>query len=158
MVARTSRKVLVQRPGRIRTDGHDRSAWADPVQSAELELVSTQMLKQILTSRDDADRKAVASAAKTSADGVLVRHPGSGRFEIIDDEELQAILDSNKGLPKINRPADATLEPLRDYVNDDELSLVSTQALRKVLASDDEEEEISPAIDADGGFNPYDSA
>jgi len=150
------RRVLVQRPSRIRTDGHGRSAWADPVHSAELELVSTQMLKQILTSRDDTERKAVASAAKTSADGVLVRHPQSGSFEIIEDEELQAILDLNTGLPKIRRPADPTLEPLRDYVEFEELSLVSTQALRKVL-SDDDQDEISLSIDADDDFNPYDN-
>lgn len=153
----TSAKVLVKRPSRIRTDGTGRSVWADPVESAELELVSTQMLKQILTSRDDAERKSIESAAKTSADGVLARHPASGRFEVIDDEELQAILDNNKGLPEISRPADAMLEPLRDYVEDDKLSLVSTQALRKVLNhADDDNDDIDITVEAGGGFNPYD--
>jgi len=158
MSENTSRKVLVKRPGRIRTDGSGRSAWADPVDSAELELVSTQMLKQILTSRDDTERKAVESAASTSADGVLARHPASGRFEVIGDEELQAILDNNQDLPAISRPADATLEPLRDYVEDDHLSLVSTQALRKVLNEDavEDGDDNKVAIDAGGGFNPYD--
>ena len=153
----TSGKVLVKRPSRIRTDGSGRSVWADPVESAELELVSTQMLKRILTSRDDTERKAVESAANTSADGVLARHPASGRFEVIEDEELQAILDNNKGLPEISRPADAMLEPLRDYVEDDKLSLVSTQALRKVLNNaDDDKDDSDIAVDAGGGFNPYD--
>jgi hypothetical protein len=149
----TSRKVLVQRPCRIRTDGHGRSVWADSVESAEFELVSTQTLKQILTSRDDTDRKAIASAANTSTSGVLARNPASGSFEIIDDDELQVILDSNKGLPRISRPADATLEPLRDYAAEDQLSLVSTQALRKVL--NDDESNDAPGT-AGGGFNPYD--
>ena len=149
-----SRKVLVKRPSRIRTDGNGRSVWADPVESAELELVSTQMLKQILTSRDDTDRKAVESAAGTSADGILARHPASGRFEIIDDDELQAILDSNQGLPKVSRPADATLEPLHDYVEEDHLSLVSTQALRKVLTEDTDDNSV--VVEAGAGFNPYD--
>jgi len=157
MSADTSGKVLVKRPSRIRTDGSGRSVWADPVESAELELVSTQMLKQILTSRDDTERKAIESAANTSANGVLARHPASGRFEVIDDEELQAILDNNKGLPEISRPADAMLKPLNDYVEDDKLSLVSTQALRKVLKhADDDKDDSDIAVDADGGFNPYD--
>jgi hypothetical protein len=153
----TSGKVLVKRPSRIRTDVSGRSVLADPVESPELELVSTQMLKRILTSRDDTERKAVESAANTSADGVLARHPASGRFEVIDDEELQAILDNNKGLPEIRRPADAMLKPLHDYVEDDKLSLVSTQALRKVLNhADDDKDDSDIAVDAGGGFNPYD--
>jgi hypothetical protein len=154
MADQTSRKVLVKRPTRIRADGSGRSVWADPVESAELELVSTQMLKQILTSRDDTERKAIENIANISANGVLARHPTTGGFEIIADDELQAILDDNQGLPKISRPADATLEPLRDYVDDEQLSLVSTQALRKVLNDDDVAEEELPAND--GGFNPYD--
>lgn len=157
MSENTSRKVLVKRPSRIRTDGTGRSVWDDPVETAELELVSTQMLKQILTSRDDTERKAIESAANTSADGVLARHPASGRFEVIDNEELQAILDTNQGLPEVSRPADATLEPLHDYVEDGQLSLVSTQALRKVLKHDDDDKDDSNVVvDAGGGFNPYD--
>ncbi len=158
MSDRESKKVLVKRPGRISTDGRGRSVWADPVESAELELVSTQMLKTILTSRDKADRKAIEKVASTSAEGILARSPESGKFEIIDDDELQAILDVNQDLPKLSRPADATLEPLRDYA-DDELSLVSSQALRKVISDDIEDSANDADAEADtAGFNPYDSA
>ena len=162
MSDRVSRKVLVQRPSRVRTDGHGRSVWADPVESAELELVSTQMLKVILSSRDDSERKAIEETVRTDTDGVLARHPNSGRFEIIDDEELQAILDANQDMPQVTRPADATLEPLRDYVDEDGLSLVSTQALRKVLGHEepiaDESPEAENVACEAGGFNPYDNA
>ena len=150
----SSSKVLVRRPARITTDGHGRSVWADPVESAELELVSTQMLKVMLTSRDQGERRAIEDAARTTTEGVLARHPASGRFEIIDDDELQAILDENQGLPKITRPADATIEPLRDYVDDSALALVSTQALRKVL---DDAPEAPQAVRKAVGFNPYDN-
>ena len=61
-----SRKVLVKRPTRITTDGHGRSVWADPVDSAELELVSTQMLKVMLTSRDQQDLDAIRAAAAST--------------------------------------------------------------------------------------------
>ena len=155
-----SRKVLVRRPARITTDGHGRSVWADPVESAELELVSTQMLKVMLTSKDRQDLDAVEAAASGAEEGVLVRHPESGGFEIISDDELQEILETNDDLPAISRPADATLEPLKDYEDEDQLSLVSTQALRRVLGGDEDEEdteEVEQLFDAGGGFNPYDN-
>lgn len=152
----TSKKVLVRRPRKIAADGHGRSVWVDPVESAELELVSTQMLKVMLSSRDDAERKAIEQAADTAVNGVLARDPANGQFEIIDDDELQAILSENQGLPEMSRPADATLEPIRDYVDEEHLSLVSTQALRKVL-SDDDTEQPEPAANDPAGFNPYDA-
>ena len=153
-------KVLVKRPSKIRSDGHGRSVWADPVESAELELVSTQTLKQILSSNDDKNRKSIADLATTAGDGVLVRDPATGMFKIIDDEELQQILDDDDSLPKLSRPSDATLEPLHDYSDDDHLSLVSTQALRRILPGDesDKDEVDDKEEDAiDTGFNPYDS-
>jgi hypothetical protein len=152
----TPKKVLVRRPPRIASDGHGRSVWVDPVESAELELVSTQMLKVMLSSRDDGERKAIEAAADTSVNGVLARDPANGQFEIIEDDDLQAILDDNQGLPKLSRPADATLEPIRDYVDDESLSLVSTQALRKVLHDDDSQGAETPTIEP-AGFNPYDA-
>lgn len=156
MSATATKKVLVRRPAKVAADGHGRSVWIDPVESAQLELVSTQMLKVMLSSRDDADRKAIEEAADTSANGILARDPVNGQFEIIEDDELQAILNENQGLPKMSRPADATLEPIRDYVDEDHLSLVSTQALRKVLRNGDDQETDS-AAKAATGFDPYDA-
>ena len=155
----TTKKVLISRRVKVAQDDHGRSDWVDPVESAELELVSTQMLKVMLTSRDDADRQAIKEVADNATDGVLARDPANGEFAIIDEDELQAILDNNQDLPKLTRPADATLGPLRDYANDDQLSLVSAQALRKVLSDDDddaEEPEMTPGESA--GFNPYHSS
>lgn len=90
-------------------------------------------------------------------DGVLVRDPATGIFKIIDDEELQQILDNEKGLPQLSRPSDVTLEPLHDYVDEDHLSLVSTQALRRVLKDDSDEVKTNEETGPDTGFNPYDS-
>ena len=127
-------RVLVRRPSKIKTDGHGRSVWADPVESAELELVSTQSLKQILSVQWMLRiEKSIEELAATVGGGVLVRDPATGMFKIIDDEELQQILDNEKGLPQLSRPSDVTAEPLHDYVDDDHLSLVSTQALRRVF-------------------------
>lgn len=124
--------------------------------SAELELVSTQMLKVMLSSRDARERQAIEDAANGSGDGVLARNPQDGQFEIIDDDELQAILDVNQGLPKISKPADATLEPLKDYADDEQLSLVSTHALRKVLHGDADESANDADVSGEAtGFDPY---
>lgn len=153
-----SKRVLVRRPSRIKTDGQGRSVWADPVESAELELVSTQMFKAMLTSRDQSEMNAIERVANSSEDGVLARNPESSSFEIISDDELHEILAANDNLPPVKKPADAILEPLKDYPDDDQLSLVSTQALRRVLNRDQSDAASEPELlDEDGGgFNPYD--
>jgi hypothetical protein len=152
----TPNKVLVRRPTKIKTDSRGRSEWADPVESAELELVSTQTLKQILSSNDQQNRKAIEDAASTATDGVLARDPVTGFFEIIDDDDLQAILEFNSDLPKLSRPVDVTLEPLHDYADNEKLSLVSTMALRKVLAKDIDDSTPETEVDA-SGMEPYNS-
>lgn len=141
------------------TDGHGRSVWADPVESADLELVSTQMLKVMLTSKNQQDRQAIEAVACGNDEGVLARNPENGGFEIISDEDLEEILAANEDLPTVSKPADATLEPLKDYVDDEQLALVSTQALRRVL-DDVGEPAAAPGDleDTGGGFNPYDNA
>jgi hypothetical protein len=133
-----------------------RSTEANSGDSAELELVSTQMLKQILSSNDVENRRAIGDAAKTPKDGVLARDPETGFFEIIDEDELQAIVDSGQDLPKLRRPSDVTAEPLHDYADDEHLSLVSAQALRQVIVDDEEQADEAESSDAeDGDFNPY---
>ena len=152
----TPNKVLVRRPTKIRTDSRGRSVWADPVESAKLELVSTQTLKQILSSSDQQNRKAIEEAANTATDGVLARDPATGYFEIIDDADLQVILDTNSDLPKLTRPVDVTLEPLHDYADDESMSLVTTMALRKVLAKGDNDSLVDTEVDS-SGMDPYNS-
>ena len=148
-------RILVRRPSIRAADRGDISVPADPAEGAELELVSTQMLKQILSSSDKEDRKAVNDVASGGVEGVLARDPTTGYFEIIDDDDLQTILDENKQLPKLSRPSDVTLEPLHDYADPEHLSLVSTQALRHVLDSEDEKDQA--VDDDDHSFNPYDN-
>ena len=144
-----SARVLVRRPSSAKVSSDS------AVAGNELELVSTQMLKQILSSNDVQNRKGVEDAAKSTGDGVLARDPATGYFEIIDEDELKAIVDSGQDLPKLSRPADVTVVPLHDYADSEHLSLVSIQALRRVLDGGDEQEEAEAA--EVGGFNPYQS-
>ena len=154
--------VRIRRPAKVTTDERGRTVWADTVETAELELVSTAELQKILASPDDDTRSAIQSIIREEEEGVLARDPATGLFEIISDAELKAILE-NSDLPKMRRPADLTLEPAnRKQVGDDEeLSLVSTQVLRKILAKDSPNA-ASPATDKlprdeGGGFDPYNS-
>ena len=152
-----SAQVLVRRPSKIDANRGGDSVRADPAKGTELELVSTQMLKQILSSRDEKNRKAIEDAATGAGEGVLVRDTATGYFEIIDEDDLQAIIEDNQQLPKLSRPSDVTVEPLHDYADRDHLSLVSTRALRNVLGTEDEQDQAA-ATDVDPrDFDPYGS-
>jgi hypothetical protein len=154
-------RIRIPQPAKIKSDGGGRSVWNDPIDTIEFELVSTQMLRTMLDSKDDKQLKAIEDIADTGEQGVLARNAGNGAFEIIDDIDLQAILDSDPGLPKVSRPSDITLVPLAEDAESagEELSLVSTQALRKVLGKPPEKDakpkvELKPG----GGFDPYNSS
>jgi len=150
--------VKIVRSPKIAMDAGGRSVCLDPVETANLELVSTAMLKQILSSDDQFQKQKIRDAAG-GKDGVLAHNIESDRFEIIDDADLQAILDSSpKGVEAI-KAADAVLEPLSNLtdIDDEEMSLVSTQALRVMLSTEGkglEMDEIDGLADADGS-DPY---
>jgi hypothetical protein len=116
------------------------------------------MLHKILESSDDDARSAIERIVSGQEEGVLARDPATGLFEIISDADLQSILKDNDSLPKIARPAEVTLEPVRPKAadRDDELSLVSTQVLRKILHKD-APTPVAKKKDRGGGFDPYNS-
>ncbi|MEX2125359.1 MAG: hypothetical protein WD795_15810 [Woeseia sp.] len=166
--------VRIRRPGKVTTDERGRSVWAETIETAELELVSTSELQKILAATDDDTRSAIERVVTGEAQGVLARDPATGLFEIISDADLQAILDSNHDLPKTartTRPPDVTLEPASSKAAKagEELSLVSTQVLRKILGKE-KPKTAKPATpgksgkpstdksrDKSGGFDPYNS-
>jgi hypothetical protein len=162
MSERDPSKVIVRRPSKIKTDGRGRSVWVDSIKTAELELVSTQMLKKVLQSDDKDSRASIEQAVDCASDGVLARDPATGIFEVIDDDDLRAILDSESDLPPVTHSADVVLEPLSNEADSaaDELSLVSTQMLRKVLGKAKPEKEGSAPEEneKDRSFNPYDNS
>ena len=155
--------IRIRRPARVTTDDRGRTVWRDTIETAELELVSTAELQKILASADDDTRSAIQSIIREEGDGVLARDPATGLFEIISDADLQAILESNDHLRKMRRPEEVPTQSAstKQQNEDEELSLVSTQVLRKILASDTPET-ASPrrdklAEDKGGGFDPYNS-
>jgi hypothetical protein len=163
--------VRIRRPAKVTTDNRGRSVWAETIETAELELVSTSELQKILDSTDDDTRSAIERVVTGEEEGVLARDPATGLFEIISDADLQSILDSNDDLAKAvhtTRPADVTLEPVSRNAASagEELSLVSTQVLRKILGKDSPKaakkpttatQPVKPGKDKSGGFDPYNS-
>ena len=152
--------VRLVRRGKVTTDDRGRSVWAEPVADAELELVSTQMLQQMLES-DDEERKEQLKTASTASDGVLARNTSTEEFEIINDDDLKAALSVAEDSSGPGRVADVIYEPVVDDAGQDdaeELSLVSTQMLRTMLGTDEEPEDAVKAQEEDGGgFDPYNS-
>jgi len=147
------RTVRIVKDSRVGTDERGRTVWTGPVETAELELVSTVMLRKIIDSGDK------ASAEK---EGILARDASSDEFRIIDDEDLKAAIDSAAGAASHAPHADVVQEPvIRSTEQAEELSLVSTQALRFMLGQDE-----APADPDDddalpgkgGGFDPYNNA
>jgi len=91
-------------------------------------------------------------------DGVLARDTATGHFEILDDADLQKIIKQHMKLPGQEKLADVIYEPAFDNDNSiDELSLVSTLALKKILKDEDVDEPVVEGCDG-AGFNPYDSS
>jgi len=151
--------IRIQRGEKVGIDDQGHSVWTKPVESLELELVNTVMLKKILDSDDDEKKQRIKSLAG-EGEGVLAKNPESQDFEIISDEELAMALEASDHEPEFSRPADVVLEPVASEVGEEELSLVSTQVLRKMLLHDDDDSSVEPELDEQddsGGYNPYDS-
>lgn len=146
--------VKIVRKPKVVTDDRGRNVWSDPVATADLELVSTQMLRQLIEAGDQSAKEQIRDAA-VGKEGLLAHNTSSDRFEIISDEELQQILDSGHELHEARNFVDVINEPMADIADpNEELELVSTQLLRQMLdsaASPSGDDEASP----DTGFDPY---
>ena len=132
----------ILRSAKVKTDEHGRTVWADSVDTANLELMSSQKLQQVIEAQD-ADTTAQLRKLTDGEDGLLARNIDNGDFEIVSDEELQQLMDGT------DTEADT------EHADEEKLQLVSTQMLRVAMNPEDEE---SAAADepAKSGFNPYD--
>ncbi|NOX68540.1 MAG: hypothetical protein GXP15_05085 [Gammaproteobacteria bacterium] len=146
-------------PAKIRIDDQGRSVWADAVETAQFELVSTQQLQTLLASDDIEGRRSIEAIATDNGDGVLVRDAATGLFEIIDDFDVQAILDEEQQRPRDATATASLATPSTDNaVPVEPLSLVSTQMLRKVLDTETKSDAKLKSDDGGGGgFDPYNS-
>jgi len=144
----------ILRSSKVSTDDRGRTVWTDPVETARFELMSTQMLKQVIDAGDAGDTAKLQEMA-SGEEGLIARDMTDGRFEVISDEELQHILDGTEEEFAAKRAKDAQELAEETAEAEDDLELVSTQMLRVILGTEpDEQEEIAK----ESGFNPYDNS
>jgi len=146
--------VKIVRKPKVVTDDRGRTVWSDPIETANLELVSTQMLRQLIESDDQSAKDQIRDAAG-SKDGLLAHNTDSDRFEIISDAELQQILDGGHELHEARNFVDAIDEPMSDTADaEEELELVNTELLRQILGTDAASLKDDHGSQ-DTGFDPY---
>jgi hypothetical protein len=156
--------IRIRRPAKVTTDERGRTVWAGEVETAELELVSTGQLEQLLAGSDEESRTAIERALQGDAEGVLARDPTTGLFQIVSEEDVAAALGAERRDAK-----PGPLEPVPGP-GGGELALVSTQVLRRRLETGGRKPGKPPSHpvrpstpgkptrDTGGGFDPYNSA
>jgi hypothetical protein len=138
---------------KVKTDDRGRTVWDDTIKTANLELVSTQMLKQLIDDADHATSSHLHEVSK-GQDGVLAHDAEKGRFEIISDEELEHILQGTEAEYNAKKAVLPDEPPVETTTEEEDLELVSTQMLRQILSPDDFSE--LDDDDSQSGFDPYD--
>lgn len=157
-----TKTVRIQRPARVAEDDRGRNVWVGKVESVELELVSTTALQKLLKTADGKTQAEIRSLAGSRKDGVLARDTATGVFQIVSNEDLRTAVEITTPRDGPARDAEIRGAPLSEKALKaaDELSLVSTQILRKVLTPDGKAEYAtakSGKKDKSEGFDPYDN-
>ena len=152
---KSNKTTRILRSPKVKTDDRGRTVWVDPVETAELELMSTRLLKQIILEGDVDTNDSLHKVAE-GKDGLLARDTDTAEFKVINDKELQRIVEGTDMKSEAKSAAGLLEEPVAEAVTDEqELQLVSTQMLRVILSEEDEERSAAEGS-ADSGFDPYD--
>jgi len=149
--------IKLQRNSKMGTDSRGHSVWTKPIEPTELELVSTGMLEKILESDDESQKEQIRKIAE-GKDGLLARDSSSNAFEVVAESEVEAALAAANSEDVDSERAGFTLELVGEPDAPEELSLVTTQILRKRLAGDEGATSDSDAPGDQGGYNPYDNS
>lgn len=157
-----TKTVQIRKVEKVAPGLQGRSVWLGKIEPVELELVSTTALEKIMKTEGGKTLSEIQKLAAGRKNGVLARDTATGHFRILSDADLKKAATSPPGeAPK--RAAEVTGAPLTETTRKkaDELSLVSTQVLRKVVKPDGKTEVVSAKSagkkDKFGGFNPYDN-
>jgi hypothetical protein len=157
-----TKTVQIRKVEKVAPGLQGRSVWLGKIEPVELELVSTTALEKIMKTEGGKTRSEIQKLAAGRKNGVLARDTATGHFRILSDADLRKAATSPPGEgPK--RAAEVTGTPLTETTRKkaDELSLVSTQILRKVMKPDGKSEVVAAKTagkkDKFGGFNPYDN-
>jgi len=160
-----TKTVRIKRPTRVAEDDRGHAVWVGKVEPVELELelVSTTALQKILKSADGKTQAEIRSLAADRKDGVLARDTATGLFQILSDEDLKNAVEVTAPRDRPKRGAEVQAPPVSEKTlqSADELSLVNTQILRKVMLPDGKSGIEKPVIgkkDKFGGFDPYNNS
>lgn len=157
-----TKTVRIRKVDKVAPDDRGRSVWLGKKEEAELELVSTTALEKILKTEGGQTRSEIQKLAAGKKDGVLARDTATGHFRIVNETDLEKALAAESGGKRPARGAEVTGAAATDTTRlaAAELSLVSTQILRKVMKPEEKAEAEKPKAskkDKFGGFNPYDN-
>ncbi len=157
-----TKTVQIRKIDKVAPDHRGRSVWLGKIEPVELELVSTTALEKIMKTEGGKTRSEIQKLAAGRKTGVLARDTATGHFRILSEADLKkAVTAPPADGPK--RSGVTTAEPLSEStrLKAAELSLVSTQFLRKVVKPEAEAGKEKPKTaakkDKFGGFNPYDN-
>jgi hypothetical protein len=157
-----TKTVQIRKVDKVAPDHRGRSVWLGKVEPVELELVSTTALQKILTTEGGTTRTEIQKLAAGRKNGVLARDTATGHFRILSDADLRKT-SSTPPAEGPKRGGVVTGAPMTETtrLKAAELSLVSTQILRKVVkpGAPAEGQKAKPSTKKDkfGGFNPYDN-
>lgn len=157
-----TKTVRIQRPSRVAQDDRGSNVWVGKIESVELELVSTVALQKILKTADARTQAEIRNLAESTQEGVLARDAATGVFRIISDEDLRTAVEITTPRDGPQRSAEIQAAPVSEKTLQAaaELSLVSTQILRKVVTPDGKAGYETPKTgkkDKSEGFDPYDN-
>lgn len=156
----------IRKIDKVAPDLRGRSVWLGKVEPVELELVSTMALQRIMKTEGGKTRVEIEKLAAGRKNGVLARDTATGHFRILSEADLRKAATAPPAAAETPKRGNVTTAaPLTDTARKkaDELSLVSTQILRKVVKPDGKSEvetakaKASGKKDKFGGFNPYDN-
>ena len=159
-----TKTVQIRKLAKVAPDDRGRSVWLGKIEPVELELVSTTALKKILKTEGGKTRIEIAKLAAGRKNGVLARDTATGHFRILSEADLKKAVEAPPG-DGTKRSAEVTAAPMSETTirRAEELSLVSTQVLRKVVTPEGKTKvevakpKAASKKDRYGGFNPYDN-
>ncbi|HEU4517376.1 MAG TPA: hypothetical protein VFR77_08735 [Steroidobacteraceae bacterium] len=161
-----TKTVQIRKVDKIAPDHRGRSVWLGKIEPVELELVSTMALQKILKTEGGETRAEIEKLAAGRKNGVLARDAATGHFRILSEADLRKAATSPPAPAEGPKRGNVTTgAPLSETAirKADELSLASTQFLRKAVKADGRSEveattpKASAKKDKFGGFNPYDN-
>lgn len=147
-------KLVVHRESKLGTDSRGRSVWVAPVEDVDIELMSSQELELAIQASRDSGQDTIKEIAEGVREGVVVKDCATGVLDVITDADLQILMERDQALNSRLRDLD-TVDVNSTNGDIDQLSLLSTQALRTMLSPDAPECDVPEDIE-DNGFDPYD--